>query len=272
VLKQRLITALLLGGLIVGVVLVLPTVWFGLVLLVFVLLGAWEWGSLLGLSKFTGRLGYCVLVLSFMILAWLLLESQVFLWIALILTSVYWGYVLLWLRRYAANPKTRDPVLIWALVGIITLVMPWVSLMSLRSAPTFGSALVLFLLLLIWIADSGAYLAGRRWGRHQLAPRISPNKTREGAYGALVATLLFAIGGATVFGFDSIRGCLFIIVCMVTVMFSMAGDLFESMLKRQYGAKDSGTLLPGHGGMLDRVDSLTAAAPIFLLGLKGLSR
>lgn len=255
----------------VWVVLAWSTAWFGIMLLVFVILGAWEWGGVLGLSRYTGRIGYCCLVLSLMALAWLFLESQVFLWTLLNLTGIYWCCVLIWLWRYAANPKIRDPVLIWELVGLITLVMPWVALMGLRSAPTFGSSYVLFLMFLIWIADSGAYLAGRRWGCHKLAPQISPNKTREGAYGALIATSLFAIGGATVLGFESVQQPVFIIICVVTVMFSIAGDLFESMFKRQYGVKDSGSLLPGHGGVLDRMDSLTAAAPIFLLGLQGLS-
>ncbi len=270
-LKQRLLTAAILGTLVVAGTLVLPTMWFGIALLVFVLLGAWEWGGLLGLSRSVGRVGYCILVLSLMVLTWVLLESQAFSWAILALACAYWCYVLAWLRRYAANPQIRDPVLAWELAGLITLVTAWVALMGLRSAPSLGPDYVLFLLLLIWIADSGAYFAGRRWGYHKLAPRISPGKTREGAYGALAATLLFAMLGAMVFGLELGQWPQFILICMVTVVFSIAGDLLESMLKRQHGAKDSGYLLPGHGGILDRMDSLTAAAPIFLLGLQGLS-
>lgn len=269
-LKQRLLTAAILGTLVIWCVLVLPATWFGVVLLIIILLAAWEWGGLLGL-KFSGRIAYCILVLGLMMLAWLLLENQAFLVIVLSLACVYWCVVLVWLRRYGANPALRAPVLAWQLVGIITLVVPWIALMGLRSAPAFGPGYVLFFIVLIWIADSGAYFAGRRWGCHKLAPRISPGKTREGAYGALIMTLLFAIGGATVLGFESVQWPLFVMICMVTVVFSMAGDLFESMLKRQYGAKDSSSLLPGHGGILDRMDSLTAAAPIFLLGLRGLA-
>lgn len=270
-LRQRIITAAILGTLIVLSIMLLPIVWFGVLLLVFILLGAWEWGSLLGLSRFGARVGYCILVFGLMLLTWAMLENRTFLWSALSLACAYWCYVLAWLRRYTANPTMRDPVLTWGVVGLITLVVPWIALMGLRSAPTFGPAYVLFLVLLIWIADSSAYLAGRRWGYRKLAPRISPGKTREGAYGAIVATSLFAAAGATAFGFESLQWPLFIMICMVTVIFSMAGDLFESMFKRQYGAKDSGSLLPGHGGILDRMDSLTAAAPIFFLGLKGLS-
>ena len=139
--------------------------------------------------------------------------------------------------------------------------------MALRSE--FGAGYVLFLLFLIWIADSGAYFTGRRWGQRKLALSISPGKTWEGVWGASLAALVFAMLGAVVL---EVRmpwpG--FVILSMVTVGFSIAGDLFESMLKRQRGLKDSGSLLPGHGGVLDRVDSLTAAVPVFLLGLYGM--
>jgi phosphatidate cytidylyltransferase len=272
VLRQRLATGTILGGLVVWGVLVLPTLWFGVMLLLFVLVGAWEWATLLGLSGVGGRVAYCVSVFSLTLLAWLLLESQAFLRTVLILAGGYWCYVLLWLRRYAAHPEVHDSVVTWELVGFITLVVPWVALMSLRSAPTFGTDYVLFLMLLIWIADSGAYLAGRFWGIHKLVPQISPGKTREGAYGGLIATLVFAMGGAAIFDYRLSQWLLFVLVCVLAVLFSIAGDLFVSMLKRQHGAKDSGSLLPGHGGILDRVDSLTAAAPIFVLGLQGLLR
>jgi phosphatidate cytidylyltransferase len=133
----------------------------------------------------------------------------------------------------------------------------------------FGPGYVLFLFLLIWVADIGAYFAGRRWGRRKLALAISPGKTWEGAVGAGAAALAFALAGAAALGLGS-RWPGFVAICMVTVGFSIAGDLFESMMKRQRGLKDSGSLLPGHGGVLDRVDSLTAAAPVFLLGLHGI--
>jgi phosphatidate cytidylyltransferase len=146
--------------------------------------------------------------------------------------------------------------------------MAWVALAGLRDAPAFGVPLVLFLMGLVWIADSGAFFAGRRWGRHKLAPRISPKKTREGAYGALAATLVFAAITGLLLDMDVASWALFILISMVTVLFSIVGDLFESMVKRQHDVKDSGVLLPGHGGVLDRIDSMQAAAPIFLLGMQ----
>jgi phosphatidate cytidylyltransferase len=130
-----------------------------------------------------------------------------------------------------------------------------------------GPALLLFLMVLIWVVDSAAYFSGKRWGRVKLAPFISPGKTREGLYGALVGMVIFSLvlwywGGMGRVGWFAI-----LLLCMTTGLFSVVGDLFESLLKRQRGVKDSGHLLPGHGGVLDRIDSLTAASPIFLFGL-----
>ena len=127
--------------------------------------------------------------------------------------------------------------------------------------------LLLFLLVLIWIADSGAYFAGSRWGKRKLAPAISPGKSWEGVYGALLGALLCGVLLAWYYQ-DSAGAVWLIPVCILTVIMSVVGDLFESVLKRKMGMKDSGTLLPGHGGVLDRIDSLTAAAPVFMLGLQ----
>jgi phosphatidate cytidylyltransferase len=126
---------------------------------------------------------------------------------------------------------------------------------------------VLFLLVLIWIADSGAYFAGRRWGRRKLAPLVSPGKTREGAYGALAGGLLWGGVLAALYGVSVPQQGGLVLLCLLTVVASIVGDLYESLSKRERGVKDSGSLLPGHGGILDRIDSLTAAAPVFALGL-----
>jgi phosphatidate cytidylyltransferase len=127
--------------------------------------------------------------------------------------------------------------------------------------------LVLTLLVLIWIADSGAYFAGRRWGRRKLAPVVSPGKTREGVYGALAGGLAWGGLAGWWLGLSAGRAAGLVALCLATVLASVVGDLQESLLKRRRGLKDSGRLLPGHGGVLDRIDSLTAGAPVFAVGL-----
>jgi phosphatidate cytidylyltransferase len=240
--------------------------WFGVVALVLILGGAWEWGGIIGLSQ-AGRIGYCVGAAALVALLWPYSQSTALVWAGAGGAFLYWCYVVLWLRRYSATPQVRDSRLVWTLSGLGVLVVTWMALMGLRDSPGLGAPFVLFLVVLVWIADSGAFFAGRRWGRRKLAPSISPGKTWEGVYGALGATLVFSIVGSVALGIGG-RWPLFILVSMVTVVFSVVGDLFESMVKRQWGVKDSGTVLPGHGGLLDRIDSLMAAAPIFLLGAR----
>ncbi|CDH46057.1 phosphatidate cytidylyltransferase [Candidatus Contendibacter odensensis] len=266
-LRQRVVTAIVLALITVWVVLKLPAIGFGAVLLAITLLGAWEWANLAGMNQTRSRLGYGALILALILAFWPLVDSPMLMNGLLILVFAGWCYVPIWLRHYARRPDRPDHLMTLGAVGIVILVGPWVALMGLRDK--FGPGYVLFLLLLIWVADIGAYFAGRRWGRRKLAPAISPGKTWEGVWGAGAAALTFALIGAAVLGMGS-RWLWFVAVCMVTVGFSIVGDLFESMIKRQRGVKDSGALLPGHGGVLDRIDSLTAAAPVFLLGLYGM--
>lgn len=266
-LKQRVITATILAAMVIWAVLKLPATGFGLALLAVILPGAWEWARLAGLSVASGRLLYGGLVLILILACWPLVDNTVIVGGLLVAVCAGWCYALFWMWRYAARPDRHDRPLAVGVAGVIVLVAPWVALMGLRDE--FGPNYVLFLLLLVWAADIGAYFTGHRWGRHKLALAISPGKTWEGVLGAGMATLTFALAGAAALGVGA-HWPWFVAICMVTVGFSIAGDLFESMMKRQCGVKDSGALLPGHGGVLDRVDSLTAAAPIFLLGLYGM--
>jgi phosphatidate cytidylyltransferase len=143
----------------------------------------------------------------------------------------------------------------------------WSWCLALARLHAHGPQLLLFLFLLVVAADVGAYFAGRRFGRNKLAPRVSPGKTWEGVLGGFVAAALLAAFGVWWFAVDAPR---FLGLCMIVVVASIIGDLTESLFKRHAGLKDSGTLLPGHGGLLDRVDSVTAAAPVFLVGLERL--
>jgi phosphatidate cytidylyltransferase len=266
-LRQRVFTAVILAALVVWVVLKLPAAGFGLALLAVILPGAWEWARLAGLVGTRDRSLYGGLVLVLIAALWPLIGSVPFVGGLLGAVVASWCYALFWLWRYAEHPDRHDRPMIVMGAGVVVLVAPWVALVALRGE--FGAGYVLFLLLLIWVADIGAYFAGRRWGRRKLAQAISPGKTWEGVWGAAAAVLVFALIGAATLGVGA-RWPWFAAVCMVTMGFSIVGDLFESMMKRQCGLKDSGSLLPGHGGVLDRVDSLTAAAPVFLLGLYGM--
>lgn len=266
-LRQRVLTAAILAALVVWMVLKLPNTGFGLAVLAVILPAAWEWGRLAGLAGTRDRLLYGGAVLALILALWPLVGNAPFVGGLLGAVVASWCYALFWLWRYAEHPDRQDRPMTVMGAGMVVLVAPWVALVALRGE--FGAGYVLFLLLLIWAADIGAYFAGRRWGHRKLAQAISPGKTWEGVWGAAAAVLAFALVGAAALDVGS-RWPGFVAVCLLTVGFSIVGDLFESMMKRQRGLKDSGSLLPGHGGVLDRVDSLTAAAPVFLLGLYGM--
>jgi phosphatidate cytidylyltransferase len=152
-------------------------------------------------------------------------------------------------------------------IGLILLVPAWLALLFLHSVDSQGPYIVISLFVLIGVADSGAYFAGRSMGLTKLAPVISPGKTLEGVYGALVAGAITAFIIGHLFDYSGINLVSYISVALLCIVFSIVGDLFESVTKRSAGVKDSGSLFPGHGGVLDRIDSLTAAAPLYLLGL-----
>ena len=170
----------------------------------------------------------------------------------------------------------KYPIAVKLLVGFLVLVSAWI-LMVWTRINLGGSAQVLYLFMLVWVADIAAYFVGKRWGLTKLAPEISPGKTAEGLYGALVVIVLFSLAVAAVLyqtesgsfiSFSWVKLGYFILLSVVTVLFSVVGDLFESLVKRVGGVKDSGAILPGHGGLLDRLDSLIAAVSVFYAGSK----
>ncbi len=158
-----------------------------------------------------------------------------------------------------------------AIIGGVILIPAWLSLILIHLNKS-GVSLMLFLFFLIWLADSAAYFSGRRFGSKKLASNVSPGKTWEGVYGALIVSLLFGASYAFYADMKNIVAVYFILLVLITASFSILGDLVESMFKRMAGIKDSSNILPGHGGVLDRIDSLTSAAPVFFAGLWAMER
>lgn len=265
-LKQRVITAVILASIVVSTVLWASVEGFALLFGLIVLLAAWEWGMLLGQGQY-GAVGFTGLILLLLAGVWIQHHNAAQLSFLLLLAALFWLAVLLWMYRFIRNPQQHASAWILLPVGLILLVPPWWALLALRESSQWGSAYVLYLLVLIWVADIGAYFVGRTYGRRKLALLISPGKTWEGALGGLVTALALAFLGAWLLGVSSTAWPEFVLLSIVVIIFSIVGDLFESMIKRQSGVKDSSRILPGHGGVLDRVDSLTAAAPLFVLGL-----
>ena len=264
-LLQRVLTALVLIPLVFAGVLYLPPPAFAAVLGGVVLLGGHEWARLAG---FEGpRAGWLVMagLAAAMLPGYLLLDGAGWIWVAGAATG-WWAWVTASLLAGRAASVVPGSPAGRVLLAPVILLPTWAALVALRATGEDGPWLVLFLLTLIWVADSAAYFVGRRWGRVKLAPAISPGKSREGVYGALAGALLWSVllillrpETGPPLGVALLAAA----VCLVSVV----GDLFESLMKRRAGLKDSGTLLPGHGGVLDRIDSLTAAAPLFLFGL-----
>jgi phosphatidate cytidylyltransferase len=180
---------------------------------------------------------------------------------ALLFVALAWWTVALAWVMFA--PRRVSP---WsaALAGVLALVPAWLALTRMRLDFVRGAEWVLFALVLVWVADIGAFFVGRRYGHTRLAPKVSPGKTWEGVVGGTVAGALVALIGSAWFDIPATR---FVPLCIAAVAFSIVGDLTESLLKRFAGLKDSGTLFPGHGGVMDRIDSVTGAAPILFLGL-----
>ncbi|MFV8833722.1 phosphatidate cytidylyltransferase [Aquisalimonas sp. APHAB1-3] len=267
-LKWRVITALVLLPLVLGVVFLLPTAGFALAMAVVVGLGAWEWTRLIGLRAQRERAGHVAALLILLVGSAVCLASAVATSLVLAVGVVGWLGLITWLAAYQRGQAADGPVTGRAgtLLGLLLFVPAWFGLVFVHGQPG-GAWLVFMLLVLTWAADVGAYFAGRALGRRRLAPRISPGKTMEGAAGGLALTLVAAWVLASVLPAPLPGGLSLLLLAVAVFVASVAGDLFESMIKRRCGVKDSGTLLPGHGGVLDRIDSLTATAPVFAAGL-----
>ena len=263
---RRVLTALVLIPLVVLATLGLPTPWFALLMGLLALLGAWEWAGLGGWVRPAERLGYCLGVALVLVGIHALLAAPSGVWLVLGAALVWWLVALAWVVRLQQGMAVPalDAAPVRLLAGWMVLGPTWGALTELHGAGGAGPALVLFLLVLVWCADSAAFFVGRRYGRRRLASRVSPGKSVEGVLGAMLAGALLAGAAAPLGGVPAPLP--FVALSVLTVITSVLGDLTESAFKRRAGVKDSGSLIPGHGGVLDRIDSLTAAAPLFVLG------
>jgi phosphatidate cytidylyltransferase len=259
-LRKRVLTAVVLGSSLLAILLWLPQWVTVAVVTALVLFGAWEWSAFLLLVAPGPRLAYVLLVGMLLWLVWRFSITPERRDLVLVVAVLWWLAALAWIV-FAPRRVSR-----WAAAaaGVLALVPSWLALVSLRLTLPHGAQWVLFALVLVWVADIGAFFCGRMFGRVRLAPEVSPGKTWEGLLGGITVSALVAIAGSQWF---HVALAAFVPLCLAAVGFSVIGDLTESLLKRFAGMKDSGSIFPGHGGVMDRIDSLTGAAPVLLLGL-----
>jgi phosphatidate cytidylyltransferase len=266
-LKQRIITALVLLPFALGGFFLLDGGLFALFIGAVVSLGAWEWARLAGFTAQVQRVAYAALVAVLLFALYLLPGLAP--WV-LVLGVLWWALATFLVLGYPASSRYWTQVPVRLLIGLLILLPAWQGLVLFKQWPE-ANWLILAVMVLVWGADIGAYFSGRRFGKRKLAPRVSPGKSWEGVFGGLLATLLICLLVGLYRGWSALDLFLALAGTALVVLVSVVGDLTESMFKRQSGVKDSSNLLPGHGGVLDRIDSLTAAIPVFaaLLWLAG---
>jgi len=262
-LLSRILTAIALAVPVVWIILFQPTEILFYLLLIVAFLSGFEWSRLAGVEDVLLRLVFALIVTA---LSWVAVEYfNQYVKIFISISVVWWFGVYLFLKQ--ASPVEKGSVLSPVKLSIALLVIPAavLAMLEIQKGPQGGEWL-LYSLMMVWVADIGAYFSGKRFGRRKLAANISPGKTREGLWGGLAATTLYSLVAAFHFGLDFERTAYLIVLSLLVTVISVTGDLYESFLKRERGIKDSGKLLPGHGGILDRIDGVLAAMPVFYVG------
>lgn len=281
-LLQRIITASILATLIISAVFFLSALQFALVIAIVVLIGAWEWTYLIKIEKIALRALFLVALIipmlgitfwtQFLELVALTFEWQdvrehsgLIEWLV-IPPVLFWVLIMIIIRKLPATfLKLELKTSYRAVTGWFVLLMAWMFISRLHLL--YGHEMMLYFLILIWMADISAYFVGKKYGNEKLSPEISPGKTIAGMYGALGSAVVCGIALSLIYKFTWMSAIDFILLSVLTVLISIYGDLFFSLMKRQRGVKDSGIIFPGHGGVLDRVDSIIAAAPFFYAGI-----
>ena len=276
--KQRIITALVLAPIAIAGIFLLPLKFFMLFTAAIFLLASKEWAAFVNPKTTSSKVLYifgAVLAVTLLSLPlgqlWSAQGVHPYILNGLIVAAVWWLFSFILVASYpksAAMWGTNK--VIKGVFGLLTLIPFFWAMVVLRSVNihhdfSYGGALLMYVFLLVWAADTGAYFSGKSFGKHKLAPKVSPGKTIEGFVGGVVCSMLVAFAASVVFDIQSDKTGLFFAAAIITTFVSALGDLSESIFKREANLKDSGNLLPGHGGILDRIDSLTAAVPVFTL-------
>lgn len=260
----RIATALILFLLVVSAIAFLDAGSFTLFVSFVIMVAGWEWARISGIRASWLRLLYALSLWPFM---FLLTAVPVVFSLIMLLSLLWWLLALHLIQRYPDGSRSFPPWIV-LLMGYLVLLPAWMALVIMRRSPDFVW-LIFILMMLVALADIGAYFAGRAFGRHKLAARVSPNKTWEGFFGGMLCSLLgmliVLLPSGSPLDFTWRQGAVFLLGCVIVIALSVVGDLLESMFKRRAGLKDSGRILPGHGGLLDRLDSFTAAAPAYAL-------
>ena len=266
-LLQRFLTALVLAPLAILIILLPPTAVFAAIVALAFLAALWEWTQLAGLKSQPWRIGLLLLATGAFALLWWVRASV---WTPLLLAAgvAWWLLACLWLRHFAFGAApTRENLVLKLLAGAFVIIPAWVALTSIHAGLPHGHWWTLLALVIVWASDIGAYFSGRTFGKRKLAPQISPGKTWAGAYGAMVAGVLVALTGGWLLDVRGAQLVALALLATITVAVSIVGDLIESLMKRHAQVKDSGSIFPGHGGLMDRLDSVFSALPVFAAGL-----
>lgn len=268
-LKVRILTAVILAPLVILAIFKLPNTYFTLFTSLVFILASWEWARLIGLKTVLSQALYIIFIILMMILGLVVVVPNYNLLLLILgISFIVWLMMFYYVLGYAGMtyPKLTFKAR-HGLMGVLIIIVPFIAIIVLRNNERYGPGYLFGLLLLLWVADSAAYFIGKKWGKTKLAMRVSPGKSWEGVWGALIATSIYTVLVTIKDGFPTVQAFAIVILSMATVLFSILGDLLESRYKREADRKDSSNILPGHGGILDRIDSLTASAPIFLLCL-----
>ena len=258
-LKQRIITALILLPIALCGFFLLEGSGFALFIGLVVTLGAWEWARLAGFEAQPARVVFAAVVA--VLLFGLYLFPDLAPWV-LGAAVLWWAAATFLVLTFPQSAVHWSSIATKLVIGLLILLPAWQGLVLIKAMP-LGNWLIMAVMVLVWGADIGAYFSGRKFGKRKLAPKVSPGKSWEGVFGGLLLSLLITAVVGVVRDWSASQMFAALAGAAVIVLISVVGDLTESMFKRQAGIKDSSNLLPGHGGVLDRIDSLTAAIPVF---------